>query len=161
MPLRFAIRDAARGRLDPRAVSRIRRHAGRMVTAAALSDPNLGPPEDVEVDLSLVGDREIHELNREWRSQDRPTDVLSFSLREGEVASPHRGFLGDVVISIDTAARQARRRTLEDEVLFLWSHGLCHLLGYDHATDAEEKRMNARAAALLAEGQRRGPVRPA
>ena len=65
------------------------------------------------------------------------------------------------VSSASTRRSQARRRTLAEEVLFLFAHGLCHLLGYDHATDEEEATMNARAAALLAEGGRRGAVRAA
>jgi probable rRNA maturation factor len=64
------------------------------------------------------------------------------------------------VISVDTARRQARRG-LPAELLHLASHGLCHLLGYDHRTDAEEREMNARAATLRAEARRRGRIRAA
>lgn len=150
----------ARGRLPAPALARLRRRASRMVTAAALADPSLGPPEDVEVGLRLTDDREIHVLNRDYRSKDQPTDVLAFAMREGDAADLHPGLLGDVVISLDTAARQARA-SLEEEILFLWAHGLCHLLGYDHPTAADERRMNARMAALLAEATRRGRVRAA
>jgi probable rRNA maturation factor len=67
--------------------------------------------------------------------------------------------LGDVVISLDTAARQARsrRRPLIDEVIHLLSHGLLHLVGYDHRTDSEERRMNAAAAELLVGSSTRAP----
>jgi probable rRNA maturation factor len=68
--------------------------------------------------------------------------------------------LGDVVISLDTARRQARRG-LAMEVRFLWAHGLCHLLGYDHRDDDEERTMNQRMRRLLAEGARRGTVHAA
>jgi probable rRNA maturation factor len=156
--MRLAVEPAARGALPPDAVARLRRRAARMVRAAALAEPALGG--EVEVGLVLTGDEEIHALNRQYRRKNRPTDVLAFALREGEGGDLHPGQLGDVVISVDTARRQARKG-LEAEVTFLWSHGLCHLLGYDHGTDAEEAEMNARMRALADEGARRGPTRPA
>jgi probable rRNA maturation factor len=156
--VRLTIEPPARGRLTAKARARLLRLARRMVRAAALRDSSLGGA--VEVGLTLTGDAEIHALNRDFRQKNRPTDVLAFAMREGEGGSLHPGILGDVVISLDTAARQARRG-LEAEVLFLWSHGLCHLLGYDHRTDREETEMNARMKALADEGARRGPTRPA
>jgi probable rRNA maturation factor len=129
-----------------------------MVRAVALGDPTLG--RSVEVGLTLAGDEEIHALNRAYRRKNRPTDVLAFAMREGEGGALHPGILGDVVISIDTAARQAKRG-LETEVVFLWTHGLCHLLGYDHRNDREEAEMNARMRAIGDEGRRRGPTRAA
>lgn len=129
-----------------------------MVRAVALGDPTLGLR--VEVGLTLAGDEEIHALNRTYRRKDKPTDVLAFAMREGEGGGLHPGILGDVVISVDTAARQAKRG-LEAEVLFLWTHGLCHLLGYDHRNDREEAEMNARMRALADEGARRGRTRAA
>jgi probable rRNA maturation factor len=156
--IRLTIEPPARGRLPSGARARILRQCRRMVRAAALSDGSLG--RAVEVGLTLTGDAEIHALNRDFRRKNRPTDVLAFAMREGEGGTLHPGLLGDVVISLDTAARQARRG-LEAEVIFLWSHGLCHLLGYDHRTDREEAAMNARMKALAAEGARRGRTRPA
>jgi probable rRNA maturation factor len=135
---------------------RLRTEVARMVRAAARRDGLA----DYEASLQLVGDTEIHALNRAWRRKDRPTDVLAFAQREGPAAALHPGVLGDIVISVDTARRQARRG-LYRELLHLASHGLCHLLGYDHRDDAEEAEMNARAAALRAEATRRGRVRPA
>lgn len=129
-----------------------------MTLAAALSDSTLG--EDVEVGLILTDDAEIQLLNRSFRKKNKPTDVLAFAMREGEGGELHPGMLGDVVISLDTARRQAKRG-LEAEVLFLWSHGLCHLLGYDHRNDREERTMNARMTALSEEAVRRGRTRPA
>lgn len=140
MALRLAVNPGARGALKAPALARLRREAGRMLRAAA--------PRGTEVGLTLTDDAEIHALNRDYRKQDRPTDVLAFAMREGEGGDLHPGILGDVVISVETARRQAKK-TLFDEVLFLWAHGLCHLLGYDHRTDAEETRMNARMAELL------------
>jgi probable rRNA maturation factor len=143
-------------RLPDEVRRRLRTEVARMVRAAARRDGLA----DYEASLQLVGDAEIHALNRAWRRKDRPTDVLAFAQREGPAAALHPGVLGDIVISVDTARRQARRG-LYRELLHLASHGLCHLLGYDHRNDAEEAEMNARAAALRAEAARRGRVRPA
>ncbi len=126
---------------------------GRMVRAAARTDGCT----DFEVGLRLTTDAEIRVLNREFRSKDKPTDVLAFAQREGPAAKIHPTLLGDIVISVDTARRQAKRG-LAAELLHLASHGLCHLLGYDHRDDAEEREMNARAAALRKEGARTGRV---
>jgi len=94
-----------------------------------------------ELSVSLVRDAEIRRLNRDYRRQDRPTDVLSFSLREGEFAAVSRS-LGDVVISLETAARQARENgfTVGEEVERLLVHGIVHLAGYDHEVSAREAR---------------------
>jgi probable rRNA maturation factor len=149
--------DAARGALDALALARLRRRAVRMVTAAAHKEGTSGT---VAVGLTLTGDARIHALNRDFRRKNKPTDVLAFAMREGTGGALHPGELGDVVISVETARRQARRG-LYKEIEFLWAHGLCHLLGYDHNDDAEEAEMNARMAALLVEGARRGQVKAA
>ena len=89
---------------------------------------------------------------------DRTTDVLSFAQLEGEgLVVP--GLLGDVVISVEQAARQAPRGDLEAELARLVAHGLCHLLGFDHGDDAEEARMRAEEARLL-EGLGVEPLAP-
>ena len=134
----------------------LRTEVARMIRAAARRDHRA----DYEVSLRLVDDAQIHALNRGYRKKDRPTDVLAFAQREGPAAALHPALLGDIVISVDTARRQARRG-LYRELIHLASHGLCHLLGYDHRDDAEEAEMNARAAALRAEARRRGAVRAA
>jgi probable rRNA maturation factor len=98
-----------------------------------------------ELSVALVDDAEICELNDGWRGQDRPTDVLSFSLLEGE-AQRHRGsLLGDVIISVETAAAQAsqRHRGLDEEVARLLIHGVLHLLGHDHEVDEDARVMRA------------------
>lgn len=81
-------------------------------------------------------DLEIHTLNLHYRKKDRPTDVLSFPL--ADELQPH--LLGDVIISIETAARQARRRShsLREEIQTLLIHGILHLLGYDHEVSRSE-----------------------
>ena len=158
--LSLLVDGAVRGRIPSDLRGRLRRRVARMVAAAGLSEGRAR--DELEVTLRLTDDPTIHQLNRSFRHIDRPTDVLAFALREAEDAALTPAELGDLVISVPTAARQARRRGgLERELLFLAAHGLCHLLGYDHQTDAEEAEMNARMAALLAEAARRGPVQGA
>ncbi len=106
-----------------------------------------------ELTISLVHDAEIHRLNRDFRGKDRPTDVLAFAMREGKRVVGDETMLGDVVISLDTAARQARRRRVStaDEVRTLLIHGALHLLGYDHERSAAEaRRMKAMERRLRA-----------
>lgn len=108
--------------------------------------------EGSALSVSLVGDREIAQLNREHRGKDKPTDVLSFPLYEAGEATPGEGerLLGDVVISVDTARRQAADydAPLQNEVYRLLIHGILHVLGHDHeqaeeraAMEAEERRL--------------------
>jgi probable rRNA maturation factor len=98
-----------------------------------------------EVALVLAGDRLLRRLNRDYRGQDRPTDVLSFPGEGGEAG------LGDVVVSVETAERNARAggRSLARELDVLALHGFLHVLGYDHETDDGtmdrlERRLRAR-----------------
>ena len=98
----------------------------------------------------LVSDTVMRRLNREWRGTDRSTDVLSFAQAEGPGGAP-AGLLGDVVISVDTARRQARDRDapLAREIDRLLIHGVLHLLGYDHErSPAEARRMQRRERVL-------------
>jgi len=98
-----------------------------------------------ELSIALVDDAEIARLNETYRGAARPTDVLSFSLLEGRHAEHRGALLGDVVIGVETAARQARRarRSLDDEVARLLIHGTLHLLGHDHERAAESRAMRA------------------
>jgi rRNA maturation RNase YbeY len=86
-----------------------------------------------EISLSVVDDSEMRDLNRIYRNINRSTDVLAFAFQE-EKGFPHTALIGDVVVSVETARRQARCRNvpLEEEVRDLFIHGICHLLGYDH-----------------------------
>ncbi len=107
-----------------------------------------------ELSVLLTNDAEIHALNLQHREKDKPTDVLSFPLDEGggaDGAVSGTRVLGDVVISLDTAARQARgrKRELLPEVRFLLAHGLLHLLGYDHGDPAEKRVMTAMTRRLV------------
>ena len=127
----------------------MQRRAGKMLSHLGLSH--------VELSIALVDDARMTELNATYRRKNRPTDVLSFPMHElpararrrgakaAEIGSswPHRGPIGDVILSIDTARRQAsqRRHALLAELTMLLAHGLLHLIGYDHQTDAEEREM--------------------
>jgi probable rRNA maturation factor len=132
---------------------------------------------DAELSVALTDDEEIRELNRVFRRHDRPTDVLAFAMREGNTMgarpvgdearsspddaakspagdapgkSPPGEMLGDVVVSVETARRQATRagRNLERELCALLAHGLLHLIGYDHQTKAEARAMGAETRRL-------------
>lgn len=105
--------------------------------------------ESAELSVLLTNDRQIHGLNLQHRGKDRPTDVLAFPLAEDGAA--HGPWLGDVVISLETAQRQAdsRRRPLLEEVRFLLAHGLLHLIGYDHDTRPRKREMDAMARRLV------------
>lgn len=105
-----------------------------------------------ELSVVLCDDATIHALNRDYRKKNKPTDVLAFALREGEGGHLAGDMLGDVIISLDTATRQARERGIvtRDEVRMLLAHGLLHLLGWDHRDDAEDARMRAETDRLLA-----------
>lgn len=107
--------------------------------------------DDAELTVTLVDDETMRELNAQWRGKDTSTDVLSFAMTEGEYGDINPQLLGDVVISVPTALRQARdgRRELMDEVTMLLAHGLLHLLGYDHQTRAALKDMTHRTEQLV------------
>ncbi len=102
--------------------------------------------EAAEVGVTLTDDAGIHALNRDYRGKDRPTDVLSFALNDGEEGAfenPAALLLGDIIISLETAKRQAEEycHSLEREIAYLTAHGMLHLLGYDHESDAEKAEM--------------------
>lgn len=96
-----------------------------------------------ELSIALVDDAQIAQLNEQWRDKPRATDVLSFSLVEGDFADHRAGMLGDVVISVETAAAQAAElhRSLDDRIARLLIHGILHLIGHDHEEDEEAARM--------------------
>jgi len=102
---------------------------------------NLGLPE-AELSLLLVDDRQIQELNHRFLGRDKPTNVLAFSMREGEYASLHPHLLGDLVISIETAKRQSKQSGLNEMemITLLVIHGILHLLGYEHEGRKKEAR---------------------
>ena len=111
-----------------------------------------------ELSITFMDDKAIQAVNAEYRGKDVPTDVISFALEElseGEVAIVQQSdmpvILGDIVISIDTAKRQAAEynHTFERELGFLALHGFLHLLGYDHLDEEQERQMFGRQKEIL------------
>ena len=104
--------------------------------------------------MVIVDDEEIRSLNRQYLDRDRPTNVISFPMQEGEGSGLHPNILGDVVISADTAARDAADAGIgfESELFFLLLHGILHLLGFDHERGTEDQAlaMEARERVLFA-----------
>lgn len=104
--------------------------------------------EQTELSISIVGDRTIHQLNRQYLGKDRPTNVISFSLQEGEFGNINPHTLGDVIISADTAAWEAEEGGVTGyaRLVFLLLHGILHLSGYDHERSGAEEaaRMEAK-----------------
>lgn len=121
----------------------------------ALADAMLTELDRAAAELSvlLTNDAQIRELNRVHRGKDRATDVLSFGVhgRAAPRDSAAPVLLGDIAISLDTAARQAagRRRPLIAELRWLLAHGILHLVGFDHATALQKKRMVAETRRLV------------
>lgn len=103
---------------------------------------------DAEVSVSFVNNDEIHELNRDYRGVDRPTDVLSFPMLDGDAdegdvdIGADSVVLGDIIISAEKAAEQAAAygHSVERELAFLAVHSTLHLLGYDHEHSKEEEK---------------------
>ena len=117
------------------------RSAVELAANAALKHENA---ESRFLSVVLTTDENIHEYNREYRSVDRPTDVLSFPADEGDdLLAPPDGFLGDIMISSPRAREQAKAlgHSTEREILFLTVHGVLHLLGYDHMRPEDEQIM--------------------
>lgn len=150
LDLRFHVRRKSGARPN--------RQALRAVCASAIEGEGLTGP--VILTLTLVDDDEIQTINREHRGIDRPTDVLSFSLVEGELKGsaaftlppgvPRE--LGDVVVSYPRAIAQAEEygHSVERELAYLIVHGVLHILGHDHEVPAEQAVMRAREEAALA-----------
>ena len=123
----------------------------RRVEALAARALSMLGREDGQVAVVFVSDRKIQALNRHYRGIDSPTDVLAFSQLEG-TGPRHPGLMGDVVISAETASRQARsrRRPLEREIDLLVVHGLLHLAGLEHTgTERDRKEMQSRQRKIL------------
>ena len=115
--------------------------------------------EEAEVDVTIVDDEEIHALNRAYRGMDKSTDVLSFALDEEAedsdepelIGGPEEHLYGDIIISAETALRQAEEygHGLEREMTYLAVHGMFHLLGYDHEEGLESVRMREKEETVL------------
>ncbi|HEY9069580.1 MAG TPA: rRNA maturation RNase YbeY [Candidatus Ozemobacteraceae bacterium] len=105
--------------------------------------------ENVELSIVLCDDEFIQKLNNDYLGRNRPTDVLSFPIEDDDLETEVRP-IGDVVISIETAHRQAAKlnHSLGLEAAFLLIHGILHLMGYDHDTSSDQLRMRDREAAI-------------
>ncbi len=104
----------------------------------------LGLNDNVSVSVIFVSDKKIHQINKEYRNIDRPTDVISFALSDYQSDNDYVAEeLGDIFISVDAAKRQAKEyeHSEKREICFLFTHGLLHLNGFDHQTKEEEKEM--------------------
>jgi probable rRNA maturation factor len=129
----------------------------RLREAAQKTLAHESAPSRAEITLVITGDDEIRDLNRQYRDVDAPTDVLSFAEAEADarfVAAPDESaYLGDVVISYPRAVAQAvsAGHSVADELLLLVVHGVLHLLGHDHASRAEKRKMWAAQKEILNE----------
>ena len=158
MPVLMRTQALRRRSIDPQ---RVRLAAERMLDALELLE--------AELSILLCSDEVIHELNRDYRGIDRPTDVLAFAMEEPVAEldateaeavgaafqafeAPGARILGDIVISLERGREQALRagKTIAEEIVFLLAHGLLHLLGHDHRTKEEEREMNAMTTLLCA-----------
>jgi len=117
----------------------------RRAVAAVAARADIRVPPDAELSLALADDAMVRNLNRDYRAKDKPTNVLSFP-------APHGPLLGDVIIAWETLLREAEEEgiTPADHLAHLTIHGLLHLLGYDHETDAEAVAMETLETAILA-----------
>ncbi len=109
---------------------------------------------DAELSVLLVNDKQIAKLNKTWRRKSGPTNVLAFSLTEGDDSAMALNLLGDIVISVETAAREAQREglSLHSRLRVLLVHGFLHLIGYDHEkSDSEAVKMHNKERELLQE----------
>ena len=98
--------------------------------------------DECELSVLLVDDLQIAQLNQQYLGRQGPTNVLAFAMSEGEMAGLNPGLLGDVVVSVETAGREARENGLDEpEHLYrLLIHGILHLLGHDHEHDPDQAR---------------------
>lgn len=134
---------------------RLAETAARAAFAAAAGAKRATQGTAAEAAVVLADDRTVRTLNRDWRGQDKPTNVLAFAAREGVVAKPAPGAplaLGDVVVALQTARAEAKAegKRLADHFRHLVVHGMLHLLGRDHRTDAEARRMERLETNVLA-----------
>lgn len=118
--------------------------------AALVALKHQSVPAEVELTIVLSNDIQLRELNLQWMGINAPTDVLSFPSDEDDPETGSR-YLGDILISVETAARQAARagHPMEAEVQLLTVHGILHLFGHDHAEEGEKARMWVAQAEIL------------
>ena len=138
MTLRLSVENGPYRDLDR---PRVRRRIQAMLSLLQL--------KEAELSVVFSNDDQLHQLNKAYRGKDKPTDVLAFPMREGDFARLHASLpssmLGDVIVSVPTAVRQAKaaKRPPLEEITMLVAHGLLHLLGWDHDTKAKDRAMRA------------------
>ena len=122
-------------------------YEGFFQTIAKRTEKELKLANDLEISVTFVRSRTIHIINRDYRGIDRPTDVISFAIRDGleDFIPDEEKDLGDLFINIDYVRKQAREygHSEKRELGFLFTHGLLHCLGYDHMNPEDEKKMFA------------------
>lgn len=125
-----------------------------LTQAAEISLLDLGMASNCELSLVFVDDEEIAEINESYLGHEGPTNVISFAMQEGELPPDLVGVqLGDIIISTDTAAREAEAGgiNVDERILQLMLHGILHLCGYEHVNDEVEANvMEKRGQELLA-----------
>jgi probable rRNA maturation factor len=135
-------------------VERLAGAAARLTLRKGLAEAAMTLPERAELAIILTDDAEQRRLNRDWRGIDRPTNVLAFPAWEAGSPIPADAplLLGDVMLAFETAVREAEEqgKPLADHLSHLIVHGVLHLLGYDHATDAEAAAMETLETSILA-----------
>jgi len=110
--------------------------------------------ENTEISILFTDDKFIKSLNKKYRGINKSTDVLTFNLEDGDLKFPEvdkNKLLGDIVVSVETAQRQANNlnHNLENELMILLTHGLLHLIGYDHEEDRDNKIMQVKENEIL------------
>jgi len=125
----------------------------RMIRSTVLKIMKILDCADKEISLSFVDDEKIKQLNKQYLGKDKATNVLSFSLLEGEYGNINPQILGDIIVSVETAQRDALygKFTIDQEIDFLIIHGILHLLGYNHenTTEKETKKMRQKEKDLF------------
>lgn len=146
-----------RQRKQPIKSLQLKKVAARILSALAC-------PEETELSISIVGDRTIRTINRDYLAKDRPTNVIAFSLQEGEYGEITPHMLGDVIISADTSAREAEQGDMQpfERLCFLLMHGILHLCGYDHERSGEDEaaRMEKKEKELFRILKKEGLLNP-
>lgn len=130
------------------------RYKKDFITIAAKTEKQLQRSNEASVSVIFVTPQAIHEINRDYRQIDRPTDVISFALKDSEDAyemMEGEEELGDIFINVEAIVAQAAEygHSLRRECCFLFTHGLLHLLGYDHMEEADEQEMFALQDVIL------------
>jgi probable rRNA maturation factor len=136
--------QSPRWKAEPRAAAIVRKAV--RTAAIAASTPR------AELAIVLTDDSAIHALNRDWRGQDKPTNVLSFPAGPSRGRKAAAGSLGDIVIAFETTAREAKadRKPLKDHLAHLAVHGFLHLVGHDHEKDRDARTMESLEVRILA-----------